>query len=103
MTVVFCGKTYVHHIRTLVLEPRRDRQRITAICRRGQPMDADKCVQELLELDCLSPGFPDQLSIILGRRQFEEEVGELEPNDVERVIECLDKVPSFRQLETLSR
>ena len=57
-------------------------------------------MQTLLELDCSSPGFPDHLSNILGRREFEECVGKLELNDVVRVIECLDKVPTFRHLES---
>lgn len=60
----------------------------------------EDCVQTLLQLDCSSPEFPDHLSNVLGRREFEECVGKLELNDVVRVIDCLDKVPSFRHLES---
>ena len=49
----------------------------------------------MLRLDGASPQSPNQLSNILGRREFDEFVQTLEEKDVVAIIEHLDKVPAF--------
>ena len=61
------------------------------------------CIRALLQLDRLSSQFPDQLSDILARREFDQCIERLEDDDLVQVIEYLDKVlPSFHQFRSLS-
>ena len=52
-------------------------------------------VESMLQLDVSSPHFPEQLSGVLARSDFDESLQRLAADDLAPVIETLDKVLSF--------
>lgn len=54
----------------------------------------NNCIGALLQLNRLSPQFPNQLTDILARREFDESVQNLETDDplVVLIVEYLDEV-----------
>ena len=69
-------------------------------------MATNNFIETLLRLDRSSPHFPDKLSDILARREFDDSIQSLETNDLMQIIEYLDKVPRsflcFRSLFQLT-
>ena len=58
-------------------------------------MATDGFIDKLLRLDG-SPHFPEQLSEILARSDFDESTQSLRANDLVQVVEILDKVLPFQ-------
>ena len=58
-------------------------------------MATDSCTESLLQLDGSSPHFPEQLSGVLARSDFDGSLQRLGADDLAPVIETLDKVLSF--------
>lgn len=55
-------------------------------------------LRDLPQLDESVPQFSNQLSDVLGREDFDEQIHGLETNDLTELVEYLDKVPSPYQL-----
>ena len=58
-------------------------------------MATNSRVQSILQLDGSSPHFPEQLSGVLAKSDFDESLQRLGADDLALVIETLDKVLSF--------
>jgi hypothetical protein len=52
-------------------------------------------LQTLLQLDKSSPEFSDRLCGVLGEREFDEHITNLQTDGLLELIEYLDKVPSL--------